>query len=178
MARDYAKSNHRGSRKAAPKSKRGAQKQTRPFAWLSVGFIAGVLVTSVIYFQRSQILESSSNLVQATIKKVQPKQKIKKTKPRFDFYTVLKEDQKTVPVYQEPKRYIIQIASFKKFADADRLKAQLTLDGLVPSIKTVSSKNQRWYRVFLGPYDSKKVAIKTQRELEQKHVKSILRTVS
>jgi cell division protein FtsN len=49
--------------------------------------------------------------------------------------------------------YMLQVASFRRAEDADRMKASLTLMGLEASIQTVSvNGTDTWYRVRVGPY--------------------------
>ena len=49
--------------------------------------------------------------------------------------------------------FMMQVASFKTLQDADRLKANLALVGLVASIQTVSVNGEvTYFRVRVGPY--------------------------
>ena len=85
-------------------------------------------------------------------------------KPRFEFYTLLPEME--VPV-QEPgargtdaapprttgETYILQVASFRSYEEADRLKANLSLMGLDASIQSVAADGKGTvHRVRVGPY--------------------------
>jgi len=50
-------------------------------------------------------------------------------------------------------RYLLQVGSFRKLTDADRLKAQLAFLGLEATIQTVSIDGaETWHRVRVGPY--------------------------
>ena len=50
--------------------------------------------------------------------------------------------------------YVVQVASFRKLGDADRLKANLALLGLEGHIQTVSINGEEiWHRVRVGPFD-------------------------
>ncbi|NLQ18552.1 SPOR domain-containing protein [Marinomonas sp. M1K-6] len=84
----------------------------------------------------------------------------------FDFYQILQDskvDTSHVEAYQSTPRgeqnyyYMLQAASFRNPEDADRMRAQLILSGLVETSvnKTTVKDNQPWYRVVLGPYDSR-----------------------
>ena len=53
------------------------------------------------------------------------------------------------------ERYLLQAGSFRQRQDADARRAELLLLGLEPRIEEASGDNGRWYRVYLGPYDSK-----------------------
>ena len=48
--------------------------------------------------------------------------------------------------------YVLQTGSFRAFADADRMKARLALQGLQARIQKVTIDDSRWHRVRLGPY--------------------------
>ncbi len=58
--------------------------------------------------------------------------------------------------------YVVQIASFKNRADAERLKAVLTLKGFDVLISTTSQQQTNWFRVALGPFSSRPEAEKMQ----------------
>ncbi|GAB3104938.1 SPOR domain-containing protein [Pseudomaricurvus hydrocarbonicus] len=86
-------------------------------------------------------------------------------KPRFDFYQLLKETEvvvkdptpapKTQTQPSEQQEFILQVGSFKKSADADRLRAELILMNLEAQVETVTVRNgETWHRVLVGPYDS------------------------
>lgn len=63
------------------------------------------------------------------------------------------EGSTTVPPPTAGALYMLQVASVTSMADADRLKASLTLLGLDASIQTVSvDGNATFYRVRVGPY--------------------------
>ncbi|MDF1583734.1 MAG: SPOR domain-containing protein [Methyloprofundus sp.] len=96
-------------------------------------------------------------------------QKIKpipKPEVQFDFYKVLPEAEFVVPDYEVKTRkreerigkvkegalYSVQAGSFRKYADADSLKAKLVLMGFSPNIEKAPVKSVTWYRVKMGPY--------------------------
>ena len=51
--------------------------------------------------------------------------------------------------------YLLQAGSFRQLEDADRRRAELLLLGLQPEIEETSGDNGRWFRVYLGPFDSR-----------------------
>jgi cell division protein FtsN len=99
-------------------------------------------------------------------------------KPTFEFYTILPEMEVVIPDEEivapeeppaahkpqhreasvastppEPGGYILQMGSFRKHQDADRLKARLALIGIEAEIQKVSINNRETYhRVRSGPY--------------------------
>lgn len=98
--------------------------------------------------------------------------------PKFDFYKILPEIEVKVPEEelsaaqeapaeaaeedQPPTKdapavaeaaYMLQVASFQSFSDADQSKAQLALQGVQATIQRVVINGQDiWYRVHVGPY--------------------------
>ncbi|MES9992396.1 MAG: SPOR domain-containing protein [Candidatus Thiodiazotropha sp.] len=96
-------------------------------------------------------------------------------RPTFEFYTILpemevvipdeeivtpardSETKPTQPTETAPNRtqesYVLQMGSFRKHQDADRLKAKLALIGIEAEIQRVSINNRDTYhRVRSGPY--------------------------
>lgn len=86
--------------------------------------------------------------------------------PRFTFYNTLPKFEVVIPE-QEPEVsadrshqtvitpgiYVLQAGSFSKFADADRRRAQLALQGIESRIQRVSIDDKTYHRVRIGPID-------------------------
>jgi cell division protein FtsN len=75
--------------------------------------------------------------------------------PKFEVVVPEKEkdvrpDTKSVP---ETRRgtYVLQAGSYKNFADADRVRAQLALQGVESKVQKVSVDNDTWLRIRIGP---------------------------
>lgn len=89
-------------------------------------------------------------------------------RPKLDFYTVLPKIERIIPdepapmdkpVKQNKDRkswYVLQVASYQSFNDADRLKAQLTISGFDAVIQKVTVEDKEYFRVRLGPYESQR----------------------
>lgn len=114
------------------------------------------------------------------------KEKADTYKKAFEFYKLLKNDevpidlpengesitpetgttstQVTAPTVPEAKSWIIQVASFSKVEDADRLRAELILNGLPETeIVTVEVAGKGTYhRVMVGPYSHRPSLNKAQ----------------
>lgn len=123
-----------------------------------VGCVAGLLGTVGI-FTALQAPEES-----AEIAVVSPSSIEAETGPRFDFYTVLPNQELDLNPDIEPAdlqpgtsstQYLLQIGSFRQEADADRRRGELALLGLDARIEPGDGNNGRWYRVYLGPFDSR-----------------------
>ncbi len=75
--------------------------------------------------------------------------------PKFEVVVPEKEkdvrpDIKPVP---ETRRgtYVLQAGSYKNFADADRVRAQLALQGVESKVQKVSVDSDTWHRIRIGP---------------------------
>lgn len=122
------------------------------------------------------------------------------TAPKFDFYTMLPQMQVDVggtvstptatveatktpvpaavppaaPVLTGGNQYTLQVASFRNFADADKVKANLTLQGFNVHVKPMSVNGVTWNRVYIGPFSSLATAKNTQQDLASQKINSII----
>ena len=104
-------------------------------------------------------------------KTIDSSQKITKKlpKPTFEFYTRLPKGQESTHIVKQsvttPKtkkepatvinnlhKYLIQVGSFKKFIDADQLRASLILKGYQTKLSKFQNNTTTWYRVEIGPF--------------------------
>lgn len=82
----------------------------------------------------------------------------------YDFYSMLPKFEVVVPEKEkdvkpdfravpETRRgtYVLQAGSYKNFADADRVRAQLALQGIESKVQKVSVDNDTWHRIRIGP---------------------------
>ena len=103
---------------------------------------------------------------------------------RFDFYEMLPRFEVVIPETESEVKdsghgivplpsggiYVLQTGSFRAFADADRMKAQLALVGLQAQIQKVTIDDKRWHRVRLGPFTDPKELRKIRSQLRQTDV--------
>lgn len=74
--------------------------------------------------------------------------------------------------------YLIQIASFNKRQDAEHLKASLVLRGFNVFVSSIQRQTVIWYRVTIGPFNSRMDAEKAQIVVRQsEHMNGIIRRV-
>jgi cell division protein FtsN len=64
-------------------------------------------------------------------------------------------------------RYLMQCGSFKNNGQAQELKANIAFQGLEAQVRPSKGSSGLWYRVILGPYDSKRVAEKQRHTLQR-----------
>lgn len=157
MSRDFAKKSRAPARRSSSSNKNGPTP-----GWLF--FVAGVVVGAFLasyYFIKNPTV--------APPPKEEPKAKVeenKTPKPRFDFYKLLQESETIVPASetiseekpapnQEKTEYILQVGSFPKADDADKLRAQLIMVNLDARIEKVEiRKGEIWHRVVVGPFNT------------------------
>ncbi len=95
----------------------------------------------------------------------------------FDFYKMLPESEVVPPEVEAYKstpksaknhsRYLLQAGSFRNGSDADSLRAKLILLGMpnVTTSKVKSSSGSIWYRVRVGPFNSRSKLNKAQDQM-------------
>lgn len=71
--------------------------------------------------------------------------------------------------------YMLQVGSFRDLSDADRLRAELTLNGHDPLIQTVSVNGEgTWHRVRLGPFGDRRSAEQARAALARAQLHSMV----
>lgn len=176
-------------------AKRKSSQAVRPgnpplpfWVWLTAGFALGVLASGVFIFRDTRSERATGPEVRpnadAQAKPVAD-DGIAPSKPKFDFYTVLKEREVVIPdeelraqvaqpqVTVEPNtRYWLQAGSFPKAADAEGMKAQLALLGIKVQIAPVTIDGTTWHRVRTGPYADARVLEEAKRNLQANNVEA------
>lgn len=173
MARDYK----RRSRKKPP---------TPGWAWFTAGLAVGLAVALGVHLQHMNATPPAEPVAtrSATPASQQVDDPVDTTVEEdggFDFYTMLpglevvvpeeparaRQDDRSPVAGPElaPGRYWIQAGSFRRFADADRRKAELALLGLGSSIQAVTIEGQTWHRVRIGPLPNAAEAEAARRQL-------------
>ena len=120
---------------------------------------------------------------------------VESPRPKLDFYTVLPKIERIIPDDPTPEDpvpdavesdtdaprvegrkswYVLQVASYQSFNEADRLKAQLTLSGFDAVIQRVSVENREYFRVRLGPYESQRKLKNVKQDLGELGYSGIL----
>lgn len=185
MTRDFAKKPRPSARQSTASKGRGkpapATSRAPAWVWLLTGTVLGAFIMFLVYLSgvKPQPAPAASGAAPATAGHSQV------PKPRFDFYTLLKENEVSVkppsgparPPGQQPgdEEYILQVGSFKKMDDADRLRAELILMNLDAQVETVTVRNgQTWHRVLVGPYHSSSNVAKARSVLASNNINPLL----
>ena len=175
MPRDYKK---RTATRAVRK------RQTPLVLWLLVGVLLAMFVVALVWLKHSdpQRAEVQPPPTQ-TQKAPEP---VPPHKPRFEFYNTLPKQQVPVPEVTTPAvspaptrppvtpapareglRYRVQIGSYARVADAERLRAELAFSGIETHIQSVTLPGGKIYhRVMAGPYANRAAATEVRRQLQ------------
>ena len=71
--------------------------------------------------------------------------------------------------------YLLQVGSFRKYEEADRLKAKLALIGLEAEIQTVRvASDENWHRVRLGPFSDRRTLRETRERLRRNQLDALV----
>jgi len=154
---------------------------------VSIAFVGGLLMLS----QQPDDTKASKVVAEKSAPKTTARKPLKKPQvtpektDSFDFYTLLPDSQVTpgkVEAYlstpKDPNKKtntLLQAGSFRRLADADRLRARLILLNM-PSVvaeKTTSNSGSVWYRVRIGPFSNRSTLNKAEDILAQQGIESI-----
>ncbi|HLW73708.1 MAG TPA: SPOR domain-containing protein [Gammaproteobacteria bacterium] len=181
MAKDY---------KNSPKPKDKPKKKSGGFpgwGWFVLGIIAAVAVIKggpVLWEAEMHAGKHSTADKPAAAATTHMAAPSATTATHYDFYKMLpsfqvvipgqdkdvKSGNETAPV-QQPGSYILQVGSFPNFADADKMKATLALQGIESNIQEVQVNNgSTWNRVRIGPIKNLKELNDLRARLAQDHI--------
>ena len=163
MTQDFARS--RGSQRKKPAARKKAASERgaggNGLRWYLAGVLSGVFASFLFYLGTlpGPAAPPQAAPAEAATGDASPK-------PRFDFYTILPEQRIEDEVeVQQPRAtaqanaggeyYLLQAGSFRQQEDADRRRAELLLLGLEPTIRESTGDNGRWFRVYLGPFQTR-----------------------
>jgi len=175
------------------RARRKNERQPSRLLWYAMGLASGVLATvGVVWLEPSPeaVLTSIESMrgSKPTEERAPPK-----PRPRFDFYHLLPEMEVAVPEHEldapaprpapaapatatapagapsapAGKGYVIQVGSFQRAEEADRLRANLALQGFEAHLQSIALDGRdTWHRVRLGPFKSVEDVNAMRRRLE------------
>ena len=152
------------------KHRKVKKKQTPGWVWGLGGLALGLAVALWVHMQDRRNARPSEPVANSTAipssARVDEELADEKPAKRFDFYEMLPKFEVVIPETESEVSkggaetaplsrkgtYVLQVGSFRSFADADRMKARLALQGLQSKIQNVTIDDKRWHRVRIGPY--------------------------
>lgn len=200
MPRDYAQRGNNNRRQARGRSKAASKAGLPGWVWLIAGLSAGLAVAAFVYITRpvdkvqiAQAEPAPTKAPRVLADKNAPIPIPPKEKPRFTFYEILKNQEVVVPKEETRKptaprpspgatpppggsdSYIVQVASFRGQADADRLKANLALLGIESRIESITIDGKdTYYRVRVGPERDWNKVQTTMARLDENGIEGLL----
>lgn len=173
-----------------------ARRPPARWAWFLGGFACGLAISGLAYLQGFSAGDVASAVREVT-SEVRPEAASRGSaadgegseRPRFEFYTMLPEMEVAVPEDElEPRapasagrkpdaaaNYVLQVASFRKAEDAERLKAQLALLGIESRIQTVAIDGRStWHRVRVGPFTNLQALSEVRATLRSRDMEPIV----
>jgi len=149
------------------------------FKGFGVGVVTGTLLTlaTVLYLNREKsVADAPSNPVVEA--------EVPVASPRFDFYTVLPNEELDLAADVEPASvsiantqadlYVLQAGSFRSEKDADRRRGELVLLGLEANVDATDGENGRWFRVYIGPFESRSAMAKARSLTAQQSIDTLV----
>lgn len=138
----------------------------------------------------AQVKQADVTAPQDTVAKLSDEQKQQRD-VELSFYQVLKDDAVEVNKIQvtgtssataakpaDTRKWLVQAGSFRSQADADKMRAQLLLNGLTETtVDAISTDNGDWYRVVVGPLDNRSRANSVKDRLVEMDIQPLTRRV-
>lgn len=178
------------ARRGKPKSqaRRGGDSRVPGWAWLLAGVVLGLAISVFVLYREGfsgkpagPVPNPQAQPPAASGEPVVPAAPAETPKrPRYDFYTILREQETAVSDRElaeraraeaeaaaraaqqqaaasssaPSERYQLQAGAFRDAGDAEALKARLALIGQFARVQTDTINGGVWHRVRLGPFSS------------------------
>jgi cell division protein FtsN len=111
-----------------------------------------------------------------------------KASAKYDFYEMLPNFEVVVPEkdkdvkrdlpsgakIERPGVYVLQAGSYRNQADAERVRAQLAMQGVQAKVQRVTVDADTWYRVRVGPISKLDELNKVRRQLQQAEIDALV----
>ncbi|HEX2138507.1 MAG TPA: SPOR domain-containing protein [Woeseiaceae bacterium] len=148
------------------------------WAWMLFGLAIGLSVALAIYVNGREMYREPQPVAQqpASLNEPVKDEMASEEAPagaaaevppsRFEFYDMLPNFEVIIPEAEKevstdtseravvtPGVYVLQVGSFTEFADADRRRAQLALQGIESVIQRVRIDDKTYHRVRIGPIE-------------------------
>jgi cell division protein FtsN len=172
--KDYVKASRPKAKSAGRRSGRGNTKAASPAPvkpWTLL-IVTVVLISGFIYFlwYLNQQPAVTPLVEKPTVKTVQKDElPAKPTEEPYQYIKELenKEIQVEVAEQQASGPYQMQCGSFREQQQAETMKAKIAFVGFASQVRRTEGSNGVWFRVVLGPYESKRQATADLNRLRQ-----------
>jgi cell division protein FtsN len=169
-------------------------RRLREFTW---GLLAGVALASAAFFYLgSAPLKPRENLDaprpdphrSAPVNAEAAPPANGRSDQEYDFYKMLpnfevvvpekdkdvKRDVQAATKIERPGVYVLQAGSYRNEADADRVRAQLALQGVQAKVQRVAIDADVWHRVRIGPISNLDELNRVRRQLRAAEVEALV----
>ena len=188
MARDYKNAKRGGSKKSG---------SMNFFVGLGIGLAVAVGVH--LYDQQAAQKQQRAARVEpeARSKNDKPAPASQKAEPQeqLDFYEMLPKFEVVIPekgpgkgsgngkdarrlaptdTIDKPGAYILQAGSYRTYAEADRVKALLGLQGVQSRIEKAPIETETWHRVRIGPIRNLQQLDDTRRKIREAQIDALV----
>jgi cell division protein FtsN len=192
MARPASRLTSRDFKRA---SRRGSLDLKR-FRDLGIGVGIGVLVTAGVFIYRidtHKVVEPDTPRPEPQRRAAAPAESEASAASndageRYDFYEMLPKFEVVVPEkdrdvkrdipgsakIERPGVYVLQAGSYRNQADAERVAAQLKLQGIDAKVQRVAVDNDVWHRVRVGPISDLAELNKVRKQLQAADVDGLV----
>jgi cell division protein FtsN len=182
----------RDYRKGATRRPRGGGAGFTGWTGLAIGLGFGLLVAGGIWHYKTR---PPAELAAAKPRKPAPMsardeapdKESAGSSTEYTFYDRLKNFEVVIPekdkdVHRDlrpapetrPGTYVLQAGSYRNFADADRIRAQLALQGVESKVQKVTVDTDTWHRVRIGPITNLEELNRIRTRLRQADVDALV----
>mgnify|MGYP003564741247 FL=1 len=169
---------------ARRQAKRGNGSSSHGLIGFALGVVVGLGLATAMGLMRSSAPPEPGPQAQSA-EVIAPAEEELAPPRRYEFFSVLPEVERVVPereieqaladVNPEPTTtYTLQAGSFRSSADAESLRAQITLLGLSAQVQSVTVDDESWHRVRVGPFDSARAADGARRRLQDNGMEALV----
>lgn len=160
MARDYKHARRKQQKRS----------QTPGWLWMLFGLAMGLSVAAAVHFgdrapAARRPTPTTTAVPSSSEAELRSDESDGEEASRFTFYEILPKFEVVIPEKEPDARpdnrpeaiekagtYVLQAGSFQNYADADRRRATLALQGIESQIQRVTIDQDTWHRVRVGPY--------------------------
>jgi cell division protein FtsN len=176
MPRDY-----KNAKRSTGKGAGGAQ--------FFIGLGVGLVIAIGVHIYDKQAFEKAQRATRTDVAeqsdKPAPASQSTEPQDQLEFYEMLPKLEVAVPEkgesrapasprIEKPGAYILQAGSYRNFADADRIRAMLALQGVESKVSKVTIDADTWHQVRIEPMRDLKSLEETRRKLREAQIDAIV----